>query len=88
MGAVGPPLALGPQLHEISKPLRTAAEHAGDGFFPLAALSPGCGPSGGAVSRGTAQRIAKRHALERHTFETIDAVNALAGYQTPTVDSI
>ena len=65
---------------------RSADPHKGDGFFPLPAIVP----EGGLhkqVSRGVAQRHARRRAVDDQVFETVQAVNSMAGFDTPVQDS-
>ena len=62
--------------------LREVGDAEGDGLFPIAAERVSTkAPSG--LSHGCAQRVLRRARVDQHTFETIVALNALAGYETP-----
>ena len=65
---------------------RSADPHKGDGFFPLPAVLPGGGLRG-RLSRGVAQRHARRRAVDDQVYETVQAVNSMAGFDTPVLSS-
>ena len=60
---------------------RSAEPHEGDGFFPVLAVAPK-GRCRGQLSRGVRQRLARRLSIDDHVFETVQAVNSMAGFDT------
>ena len=61
---------------------RSAEPHAGDGFFPVPDVAPE-GRCRVQLSRGVRQRHARRLTIDDHVFETVQAVNSMAGFDTP-----
>ena len=81
--ALGPQCRLGlrGRIHR-----RSAEPHEGDGFFPLFAVAPK-GRCREQLSRGVRQRLARRLSIDDQVFETVQAVNSMASFDSPVRDS-
>ena len=75
------------EVDALGRPLREVAAHKGDGFFPLPALVRDSSP-GDRLSRSVKRRVRKSSKLNACGRETVEAVNALAGFSTPVVSSV
>ena len=66
--------------------LHILGEGKGDGLLPVAAILPS--RRSRPLSRGCAQRLSRRLVIEERAYMSVRALNAMAGFDTPTVKDV